>query len=130
MAGTYRAEVYSMFDEAVSSDCEVVVQQPVAAVPLRLEIEPIESGIRLSWPAGYELRDSPGFHALQSSTDLVEWESYSVEELEPVLADGKWTVELPTFDEDPGLGSFGECFRIVPWTADMEDDGEELDGEE
>lgn len=128
-AGTYRAEVHSRFGEAVSSDCQVVVQQPAAAAPLRLTIESIESGIRLSWPAAYELRDETGFHALQWSMDLEEWESFYAEDLEPVLVGGNWMLELPTFDEDPEWGFFGEVFRIVPWTEDMEDD-EDFDEEE
>ena len=117
MAGTYRAEVRSMFSETSSSACEVVVHQPVAAAALRLDIEPIESGLRLSWPAAYELRDAPGFHVLVGSTDLIEWSAYSAEELEPVLVDGKWVVELPTLDENPESGFSGEIFRIVPWTG-------------
>ena len=134
IAGVYSFRITTPLNAADSTPCVVTLQPTVPPAPLQLEIEPIESGIRLSWPAAYELRDETGFHALQWSTDLVEWESYSVAELEPVLVDGKWTVELPTYDEDPELGIFGESFRIVPWTEDMEDDEdpddeEELDGE-
>jgi hypothetical protein len=134
LAGVYSFRITTPLNTADSTPCVVTLQPTVPPAPLRLKIELVESGIRLSWPAAYELRDETGFHALQSSADMVEWESYSVEELEPVLVDGKWTVELPTFDEDPELGLFGEVFRIVPWTEDLEDDGdpdeeEELAGE-
>jgi len=129
LAGVYSFKISTPLNEAHSTPCEVTLQPTVPPAPLRLKIELVESGIRLSWPSEYELRDAPGFHALQWSMDLVEWESYYAEDLEPVLIDGKWTVELPTFDEDPELGFSGEVFRIIPWTEDMEDD-EDFDEEE
>jgi hypothetical protein len=133
-AGIYSFRITTPLNAADSTPCLVTLQPTVPPAPLRLTIESIESGIRLSWPAAYELRNETGFHALQWSADLVEWNSYYAEDVEAVLVDGKWTVELPTFDEDPEWGFFGEVFRIVPWTEDMEDDEdfddeEELDGE-
>jgi hypothetical protein len=133
LAGVYSFRITTPLNAADSTPCLVTLQPTVPPAPLRLTIESIESGIRLSWPAAYELRDETGFHALQWSADMVEWNSYYAEDVEAVLVGGKWTVELPTFDEDPEWGFFGEVFRIVPWTEDMEDDEdfseEELDGE-
>lgn len=94
-----------------------VAQVPVRVLattppePLVLRIRPTTGGVEISWPEGYEVRDEAGFHQLQSSLDLETWWSLSLEEFEPVLRGGRWTVEIPNYADEEAV----EAFRILPW---------------
>jgi type II secretion system protein L len=113
LTGTYRAIVRTQFREAESTECVITLQPTAPLVPLRLKIEPVDSGIRLSWPEAYPLGTAPGFHQLESSADLADWWPLDTEYLQPVLQAGRWKLDLPTLDAESAMP--GEFFRIVPW---------------
>jgi hypothetical protein len=118
LTGTYRATVRTQFREVESTECVITLQPTVPTGPLRLKIEPVEVGIRLSWPEGYALGTASGFHQLESSADLTDWWTYDTENLQPILRSGRWHLDLPTLDPESALT--GEFFRIVPWQASGE----------
>ena len=97
---------------------------PGSTNQLRMAIELLAEGIKLSWPKAFVLGEEPGLYQIESSYDLLEWYASFLEN-DPELQGEKWVVVIPiVFDieadelsEDP----LTEVFRLAPFQPEVQE---------